>query len=154
MKNFCTVVVGLLATVYSWSQTLVINPLDCGLTYGYDAAGNRVTRLRVACGFSSKMDETDSSNYQPSEHGQQDTLFSEIEVSVFPNPTSGKFMLDFTQYLEFIQVIVVSNTGQVMLDQKTAGQQIPIDISNLSAGLYYIKLYTTKKEFAKIVVKK
>jgi hypothetical protein len=146
----------MLSVNLAFSQGISVNPSDCGLTYGYDAAGNRIIRFIVSCtGLEShKTDETSDTTSQQSGHSAKDTLFSEIEVNLYPNPTSGKFTLDFNQPLNFVQVVVINNNGQIMLTVKTAGQQIPIDISSFSAGVYYVKLYTTKKEFAKIVVKK
>jgi|ERR1043165_1250415 hypothetical protein len=132
-----------------------INPFDCGLTYGYDAAGNRVIRLVVQCApppMSGKTDTTESAASRQAPD-QRDTLISQIQVTLYPNPTSGKFVLDFTQPIDNLEVMVVNGNGQVMLNQKTSGQKIPLDISTFAAGVYYVKVYTTKQEFAKIVLK-
>ncbi len=148
--------IGLFICNFSFCQGVQLNPLtDCGLTYGYDAAGNRTFRVVVECGHSShKTDETDGLNYGQPPHTDQDTLISQIEVSLFPNPTSGPFTLSFNQMIDYLEIVIVNSNGQIVRKEKTSGQQIPVDISGLSAGVYHVRLYTTKETFSKIVVKK
>lgn len=148
---------GLILSSLLFSQGITnVNPLtDCGLTYGYDAAGNRVFRVLVQCGYASgKTDETDSLNYLQPANPVKDTLISQIQVSLFPNPTTGPFTLSFNQVVDYLEIMIVNSSGQIVRNEKTSGQQIPVDISGLSAGVYYIRLYTTKEQFSKIVVKK
>lgn len=150
MKTTLFIISLFISVSSSFSQT--INAFDdCGLTYIYDAAGNRTARLWIPCNTGShKTDETEQTSVNPS---KQDTLLTEIQLNVYPNPTGGKFVLDFNQYLENINFVIVNASGQTIRQQKTSSKQIPVDISALAAGTYYLKIYTAKKNFQSVVVK-
>lgn len=58
--------------------------------------------------------------------------------SVYPNPVSSRLMIDLNENLKFVEVYSVSG--------KFIGSynQASIDVSNLSSGLYLLKIYNNK----------
>ncbi|WP_010177824.1 T9SS type A sorting domain-containing protein [Aquimarina agarilytica] len=69
--------------------------------------------------------------------GIQDHVIDIVELSVYPNPTSGKLSINSTQ--EIIQTELLSMEGVVQLT--TSGEK-ELDISLLSQGTYILRVIT------------
>jgi minor extracellular serine protease Vpr len=72
-----------------------------------------------------------------------------LDVVVYPNPSEGKFVLDYTaRNNQPIHVEVFDVTGnrvfiQLNVDVQTGQNYLPIHLSNLSKGLYFVKVNAT-----------
>ncbi len=77
-------------------------------------------------------------------------------VTIFPNPSTGKFRLEISTVLEEQAVLKVYNlTGQIIFnDSIEAGKNYTgeIDLSHLTAGVYYLKLSTQDNAVVKKLV--
>lgn len=63
---------------------------------------------------------------------------TEEKVAVYPNPTKGRFVLNFKKYdVQFFDLLVVDNSGKTVHRKKYTGGTQPIDLSNLTPGIYY-----------------
>ncbi len=61
------------------------------------------------------------------------------DVNVFPNPSNGKFTLEFTSESErFIEVLDL--TGRLVLITNSNTSKAEINMSEFSAGVYYVKV--------------
>ncbi len=76
---------------------------------------------------------------------------NEIEVKIFPNPTSD-FMKITSE--EILRVEVYNITGQKLIDNRYSGSHVVIPTSSLSAGTYIVNVTTsTGKTSKKVVVR-
>jgi hypothetical protein len=62
-----------------------------------------------------------------------------LDLRIFPNPTENKISLEFEQSTAIDKITIVNTLGQEMYQLlKPAPRQV-IDISNLPAGIYFIR---------------
>ena len=62
------------------------------------------------------------------------------QFNLFPNPAKNKVYITLKSSLEAHEIIVYNNLGQQLMMSKT----LTIDVSSLSAGLYYLQIKTDK----------
>jgi len=78
------------------------------------------------------------------------------DFGIFPNPNSGSF--DITpnnKNYQNITVSLVNVLGEIILEKKiTNNDPIHIDVSNLSEGIYFVRLKTEESTFIKRVIVK
>jgi hypothetical protein len=156
MKNCMVLVLLLLGMLSIKAQGGGVVPLfsDCGLTYFYDANGNRILRTIVPCvGGGSNKPQTASG--QTSGISQSDTsVLASLEIVVIaPNPTKGPFNLSCNQDLDNANVTILDMNGKVMSQTTVSGRNVPLDISNLSPGSYEVIVTTKSNTTVKGLVK-
>jgi hypothetical protein len=142
-------------SLVSYSQTysngVIVGPAgDCGLTYFYNASGDRFLRVNVICtslpgsgggGGSSGKKEEDST------YAQADIFL------ISPNPTSGPFVLTSSTELSNAHLIITDDNSKTMLSQTLNGKVFPIDISGFVPGQYHLLITTSQKTSSKTVIK-
>ncbi|MEM6317435.1 MAG: T9SS type A sorting domain-containing protein [Bacteroidota bacterium] len=71
---------------------------------------------------------------------------TEDDFSVFPNPATDNLVIELVANLEDSnnQVVIYNALGQIVQEQTLAGQQTILDISDLKAGMYWVKVATEK----------
>lgn len=80
------------------------------------------------------------------------TVNNGVEVSVYPNPTTGVFSLQISGEVKFNGMVITNALGQVVYKSDnvmTAGVQ-QVDLSQQASGIYFVTLYTNND----VVVKK
>lgn len=79
----------------------------------------------------------------------------EIGVSIYPNPTTDVLNIAITTPIESAKISLMSMDGKTVFYQKTAvGQNwIPLSMSALPSGLYFLHIETDKGNTVKKVVK-
>ena len=104
----------------------------CGLTYSYDAAGNRIQRIVTAdCDPGHRMMVvTDTTTIDSIKEGLKEILF--------PNPTTGQVSVVFNTPVAEAQITVTDNLGRQLYSTTASGTSIPLDISRFAEGLYFI----------------
>jgi Secretion system C-terminal sorting domain len=71
-------------------------------------------------------------------------LASASAVSVFPNPSEGRFMLSLVGLEERAEVRISDVTGRLVRSFTTKQQQLRIDLSDEAAGVYVLNVITAK----------
>jgi hypothetical protein len=71
-----------------------------------------------------------------------EVLSNENSISIYPNPTSGKFNIEFSQETESTTVEVLNLMGKVILSEKATTSKITLDLSNEAKGIYLVKVTT------------
>ncbi|EAR01987.1 hypothetical protein FB2170_15703 [Maribacter sp. HTCC2170] len=62
-----------------------------------------------------------------------------VKVVMFPNPTNGLFSIQFAEEFQQAKVTVVSATEQLVFEELFVNnQEINLDLSNQSSGVYYV----------------
>ena len=70
---------------------------------------------------------------------------SNINATIFPNPTANQVTIETTIILENVLIQIVDFTGKILLNQKMAEfKTYTIDCSNWSSGAYVISLADSK----------
>lgn len=85
-----------------------------------------------------------------------DVIDNEIKLSVSPNPNNGQFQLQFeTRTKDNLQISLVNSIGQSMFNERTPGfigkYNKSISLSNLSIGMYILKIQHGSKVYVKKV---
>ncbi|MCB9224467.1 MAG: T9SS type A sorting domain-containing protein, partial [Crocinitomicaceae bacterium] len=79
-------------------------------------------------------------------------------INVYPNPTQGDVVVDFTLLLgEDITLIVTDMDGRIvysdMISNQVGGYQKQLNLSNLSDGMYFLRVDTENESITKRIVK-
>lgn len=83
--------------------------------------------------------------------GVEETENSTLGVSVYPNPNNGEFTIELNNGLTKT-IEIADITGRIVLANKTSNDKIKFNISNLSQGVYYVKVISNDRfEVIKIV---
>lgn len=78
---------------------------------------------------------------------------SNLEISVFPNPTTGNVNISFQDNFEG-NISIISLNGQILFEEKINSNFIKIDLSKFSKGMYFVNGISNNKSFKKILIKK
>ncbi|MEE4258284.1 MAG: T9SS type A sorting domain-containing protein [Bacteroidales bacterium] len=73
--------------------------------------------------------------------GEHEVFSSAYQVRVFPNPSSGKFMIGFSEAIDNYSIQVINLLGKVVFEEnKLVENYLEIDISCEDDGVYFIKI--------------
>ena len=84
--------------------------------------------------------------------GVNDELFAQ-SIKLFPNPTSQIVNVSFVHPAEKAQVDIFSALGQNVRSQEILAQETALDISDLKAGIYTLKITTSDGVTIKRIIK-
>lgn len=128
--------------------------LDCGLTYFYDASGNRVVRMIVPCqgGGTGRMRDT-TETAKVSTGLSSDTVGDFQIVLISPNPTGGPFRVTCNENLANADVTIIDIQGRVVSETNVSGKEVSFDISHLAVGTYQVIVTTDHGRTGKNIVK-
>jgi len=65
----------------------------------------------------------------------------EQTISVFPNPTSGKFTLVLPEQVNSASVLVRDTRGKIVLTHNARSKYEPMEFNELARGLYFLEVY-------------
>lgn len=141
------------------SQEVIMLPLveDCYEIKVYDTSGNGTSILTLVDGSNTRLFRTTkdfgaemTGNFSTKEHLSVDD-FSQESITLYPNPTDG---IVHIENAEGFQVEVFNILGKVVLNKAHITNQETLNLSNLTAGVYYVKLQNENTtEVKKVVVK-
>lgn len=147
MRNKCLVLslIVLLSALNSMAQQLPIG--TCGIVCTYDAAGNRLKRVYFC---NNGIDP-----YPQAAQKDRSAETTEVQLAdeLYPNPTTGKFTIEFSKPLQDAFVSIIDNSGRVLSRIKTSGSMVLFDLSPYAAGMYYVRIEEGKRVITKKVVK-
>ena len=73
---------------------------------------------------------------------------AEHNISLFPNPARYYFNLEFPEILQdMVQIQIFDLSGKLLLRQNTREQRSQINVSQLSAGTYTVKMDTREVSY-------
>ncbi len=75
----------------------------------------------------------------PNSVGINDQTKTLNQISVFPNPSNGIYILNFKEFKSLKKYSVVDMLGNIILTKSIDSEKTIIDISNFSAGIYILK---------------
>ncbi len=119
------------------------------VTFGYDAAGNRISRTIVISQLKSAP--------APEEHT---TVYSEmlsgIKLNIYPNPTDGILKVEILNLpdKQTADIMLYNLSGQLIFTKKGIEESTEIDISNQQAGTYLMKIVAGEYQTEWKIIKK
>ena len=69
------------------------------------------------------------------------------KLKLFPNPTTGKLKIDSELYIK--RITIISQSGEIINEYKESTE---LDLSNMTKGVYFIKVWTDKDVLMKAVI--
>ena len=72
-------------------------------------------------------------------------------VSIFPNPSNGGFMINSKGFSDSVDIEIVNNLGAIAYS-KTQKIDTPLQIDHLSKGIYYISISSTEFKLTKKII--
>lgn len=82
-------------------------------------------------------------------HPSATTFIGDLEkpsIQIFPNPSSDRVTISNISGVEITSIDLYNSTGKLILSETLNFDQL--NMSHLESGIYYIKVYAGKKEFA------
>ncbi len=142
------------AEYYSWS----LEPIEAGTIEGADTVGTAhwnadYTGLVAEIYVMVENDYCDpvysgTLEIGISPVGVNSLDVSEMDISISPNPSAGKFIVRINGAMEDINVVILNSSGQRVKELKLINTVSEftetVDISNQPAGNYYMKFITSK----------
>jgi photosystem II stability/assembly factor-like uncharacterized protein len=98
------------------------------------ASGNTIYKLQTATGILSIDSNTGS-------------------ISIYPNPTNGKFILEMEKMINDGVIEIFNLFGENIYRSVIKNEKPEIDISNQSSGIYFIRIKTNDSIFYQKIVK-
>ena len=94
--------------------------------------------------------------YEKGENIETEKISSEEEIrdiKVYPNPNSGRFVVDLLQFENKVLVIIFNSMGMIVYrNVLNSADENEIDIPNMRNGIYFIKAYSKKGVFTKKII--
>ncbi len=140
---------GLAATTYAWNFGDGFTSADKNPTHTYAAAGTYTVSLIAvnSCGSDSMK-----TTVTVTAVGINNTVNAK-NVMVYPNPNNGKFNVDFQLDLrDNVTVKIVNLNGQTVYSNNignTSAENLSIDLSELAAGVYTLKVEGVNTQITK-----
>jgi len=73
-------------------------------------------------------------------------------VNIYPNPASDILHIDFSETTKNNKVIIYDLNGRIISEQNLNSQQNQINVSNLSAGTYFIELIKANETYKQQII--
>ena len=144
-KKILLLTFGLLLSFVMIAQQLPIG--ECGNVCTYDASGNRLKRVYFC------NNGTDPYPARVAQDASKTTEEIQQVDALYPNPTTGKFLVTFSRALKNAHVAIVDVNGKTVSRFTANGNVIDFDLSTSPAGVYFIRIDDGGNLLIKKVVK-
>jgi hypothetical protein len=114
----------------------------CGIVNVYDNAGNRTKRVYFC----------NNGPAYPARKAQSTEVVQQVDA-LYPNPTTGKFVVTFSRALQKAQVLMMDVNGKTISRFVANGNLIEFDLSSSPGGIYFIRIDDAGNVILKKVVK-
>ncbi|MCL2649392.1 MAG: T9SS type A sorting domain-containing protein [Candidatus Azobacteroides sp.] len=107
------------------------------VSYGYDYAGNRVSRTIIM--NSNSLKSAPAPTEEPAVYTE---MLSEIRLNIYPNPTDGLLKVEILNLPEnhTAHIMLYNLSGQVIVTHRKVDGFAEIDISREPVGTYLMKV--------------
>ena len=135
----------IIATVFpAVAQQLPLN--TCGIVNVYDNAGNRIKRVYFC---------NNGTNPYPARQQTTTKTTQEFQYvdALYPNPTTGKFIITFSRTLSNATVFILDVNGKAIARFRASGNTVSFDLSSYASGIYFVRIDDAGNTILKKVVK-
>jgi hypothetical protein len=77
-----------------------------------------------------------------------------LKVSAYPNPVTSELTVQLTEELKGSNVYLFNSTGQIVFAGKATNTLLTIDMANMPADVYVLKIVNGTKSLAQKIVRK
>lgn len=135
-------------TILFFILLFVVDIASAQVSYGYDAAGNRISRTIVLAKSLTKVATTDS--IPPATE-----MLAELQVKIYPNPTKGRLAVEVSGMKETDTgvVSIFNMKGGLILQENFSLCRVELDISGQPAGTYVMKISVGGKNTSWRIIK-
>jgi len=138
--------------VNSWPTILVCSPLDSVNITGLAATTQYAFRIRTNCGPCNELLVANLSDWSPittfttpAVRELEEMPIAQNEVSVYPNPNRGNFVIDIESIEnQNVSIRMVDVTGREVINQTTVAEKghnsLPIELNDYASGVYMLQL--------------
>ncbi|MFN4234770.1 MAG: choice-of-anchor B family protein [Bacteroidia bacterium] len=84
--------------------------------------------------------------------GEKEISDNAVNISIYPNPAKN-FIVVSTIGIEEYQLQIVDINGKIVVETSTEISHQSIDVSNLSKGIYFVKVKSNEKSFVQKLIK-
>ncbi|MDO9000102.1 MAG: PKD domain-containing protein [Bacteroidota bacterium] len=160
------------AATWSWGDNSVSNTLYTSHTYSASGTYSICLTVTVSCGGSSStcvnqfiFKTTSSQNMQMIQvnvvapalipTGIKNAEIETINYEIYPNPNNGQFELKLNNSRnEIVKIKVYSLIGELVYETDTKNDNLikNINLSDVSNGVYFIKVNSNNKELTKKII--
>ena len=119
------------------------------LTLRYDKGGNRIVFMHRDC----KKEMRGTNDHDIAEEIYEHAIDNRNDLLVYPNPSNGKFRMEFKNDTDALTELSVYNSKGVMIKSLSFISDVNVDISNNPAGVYLLRIYRNDDVRSVIVVK-
>ncbi|OJU49332.1 MAG: hypothetical protein BGN96_11000 [Bacteroidales bacterium 45-6] len=134
------------------SVLLFLLLLGCGIapaqvSFGYDAAGNRISRT-ITLARSALVTKTDS--VKPATE-----MLGDMQVKIYPNPTQGRLSVQVIGLPDGTSgtLGIFSLQGQLLLRGEASSSRTDLDISGQPVGTYILRINVGGKNTSWKIIK-
>ncbi len=149
----------------NYQEPLIGNETDLRLYYKFDEAilgnGNTVINYATATGtaingqtYSSNSSTPVTSNSCFLYTGLDESLTNNNNITVFPNPSQGKFSINNNGNIHTVEVYNIIGDKIYVNSICKQSTRIDIDLSNFSNGIYFLRIFSNEIVSIKKLIKK
>lgn len=99
-----------------------------------------------------------TARFENSVEDEKSAIIFNDQISIFPNPTTGKFIIEILGQNGCIRIKITNNVGVAIYNEtvkNSTSNQIILDLENQSAGLYIVSVQTDTKLYKnKLIIQK
>lgn len=116
------------------------------LTYTYDNAGNRTTRVSAS----------NKSPQAPETVTALPETIAEKAIVIYPNPTDGILSVDIKDYTNEVQAEfrLTDLSGRTIIDRKASSGRQTLDLSRQATGIYLLHIRINGESIVRKIIKK
>ncbi len=120
------------------------------VSFGYDAAGNRINRVIVLNQLRSAQEE------EPVEEIFYSEVLKDLEIRIYPNPTEGLLKVDILNLPEqqTADIFLYNLSGKLLITKKGVSGSTDIDLTGYPAGTYLMKIIAGEQHTEWKIIKK
>jgi YD repeat-containing protein len=120
------------------------------VTYGYDSAGNRISRTIVISTLRSAEQE------QQEETSFHSEVLNDLEIRIYPNPTYGLLKVEIRNMKEeqSAALSLYDLSGKLILSRNKIVNSTELDISSSASGTYILRIFAGESKTEWKIIKK
>ena len=124
--------------------------------------GNHLMRAKTNWSGPVSNDACDTTTYGETEDYTVNIIETSLNISstdfvnmkLYPNPTKGEFIIDFSKSINELEILIYDINGRVIYEHRSENKSRINLNPNISAGLYFVKIISSNQSSILKLIKK